>query len=292
MKRKFGLIGYGYWGQKVYQTLKQITDEKNILIVDPYYKGSSSELQIVSLEDLLNNPTVSHVLIVTPEETHFDLALKCLIAGKNVFVEKPLCLKSIEAQQLIKIAEEKNLILYVDYTFLFDPYVKKIKTLIENNKIGKLVHIESYRHSININKPKVTVFDDLATHDLYLGRHFFSANPLKLEKITQQINSAQINQAQVLYTFSQGTMLGNYSWMQPTAQRKMVFFGETHTLVWDRAFEEIYLYQKHSLIEKIPVLSKTSPLSTSLKKFLSGVKRSGYLSDVKNLENLDQTKAQ
>jgi len=286
---KIALIGYGYWGKKIYQTLVNVIPKDNIFIIDPYFRGDRTSLQFISLNEALSRIEINKILIATPEETHFSIAKECLENNKDVFVEKPLCLKENEAKQLHKLAKKNNLQIYVYYIFLRDAYVKKIKEIIDSNKIGKLSHIESVRHSININKPNITVLDDLATHDIYLGKYFFKNDLNSFEIIKENINSNQINQASILFNFKNQTLAAHYSWIQPIAKRKMTFFGDKAALIWDKSNSDILLYKNQTLAEKISVSEVSSSLEISIKKFLYEKSNYDYTTDVLLLEQLDNS---
>lgn len=283
------LIGYGYWGKKVYSTLLNLFKAEQVLVVDPFAKQTAN-VHFATFEKMLMSKT-SHVFVATPEETHYDLALKCLEAKKNVFVEKPLCLKLSHAKKLQTTAKKNGLKLFVDYTFLFDAAVNKISELIKSNKIGKLYQIDSIRHSININKPNVSVFDDLATHDLYLGRFFFGDDPEEVSAQAETMINNQISQSSGQISYKVGKINFHYSWIQPTATRKMTFFGTEATLIWDRLSADLLIYKNQTLVERIAIdTGSDSPLLKSIMLFFEKEKNQNYLPDIKNIELLDKTK--
>ncbi|MCB9813390.1 MAG: Gfo/Idh/MocA family oxidoreductase [Pseudomonadales bacterium] len=287
---QIALIGYGYWGHKIYKTLSKIISSKNISVVDININDSTGKLKIESIINILSDDKINHVIIATPEETHYKIAKICLENSKNVFVEKPLCLKKNEAIELHQLANKKNLGLYVDYIFLFDPYVRKIKSIIDRGTLGRLLHIKSIRHSININKPNITVFDDLATHDIYLGKFFFENYCKKFATLNESVQEAQVNQvnqASIVFYYGKNTLSANYSWVQPTSKRVMTFIGDLTTLVWDKNMKSLYLYKKQKRIKKIEIKSSDSALELSIKEFLFNKPKSNYANDVELLENIN-----
>lgn len=264
---KIILIGYGYWGKKIYQTLTKLISKKNILIIDKNIKNK--DITNKNLDEVLKNKEITHCLIATPEETHFRITKKCLLAKKNVFVEKPLCLQKKQAQELIKLAKKNKKILSVDYTFLYDPYIKTIKKIINNKKLGKIKLIESIRHSININKPYVSVFDDLATHDIYLYEYLLDTKIKKIKVNKLKNKKKQIEQGEVTYYSENQSMKSNYSWIQLEAQRKMTFIGTKASLIWNKENKSLLLLKNGQLQEKINVKLNIPPLEQSISTFLS-----------------------
>lgn len=287
---KVALIGYGYWGKKIYKALKSLYGENAIVVVDPKEKKTKNKaLKFTTLTSILNNLDISHVFIATPEETHYEVVKKCLNHKKNVFVEKPLCLNSQNAQELVAMAKKNSLTLYVDYIFEHDLYTQKIIELITNKVIGRLKHIKSIRHSINIHKPNVSVADDLAIHDIYLGSLFFKKDINQVKAICEVKKSAQTLQQSVTYFFDKETLSAHYSWIQPYAERKIIFIGSDGSLVWDKNIKNILYYKNQELVKEYKIKPDTSSaLQRSISYFFTTDHKhtQTYENDIKVLEML------
>jgi hypothetical protein len=115
---KVGLIGYGKWGKVLYKKLVNFCDVKFICTSRDDY------------ESKLND--VDWVIIATPDKTHFKIVRNCILAGKNVFCEKPLTLSYEESRLLFKQAKMRNVKLYVDDIQNYRQYDFQIT---DNNKI-------------------------------------------------------------------------------------------------------------------------------------------------------------
>ena len=115
---------------------------------------------------MLTSPDIDAVAIVTPVWTHFELAKAALENGKHVFVEKPFTSTSAQAEELIELADRKNLRIMVDHTFLFTGAVRKIRELIDNGTLGPLYYFDSTRVNLGLFQHDVSVVWDLAPHDL------------------------------------------------------------------------------------------------------------------------------
>src|SRR5208337_2019499 len=116
--------------------------------------------------EALSATNVDAVAIVTPVWTHFELAKAALENGKHVFVEKPFTSTAAQAEELIELAEKKNLRIMVDHTFLFTGAVKKIRQLIDEGALGRLFYYDSTRVNLGLFQHDVNVIWDLAPHDL------------------------------------------------------------------------------------------------------------------------------
>src|SRR5262245_9335317 len=128
-------------------------------------------------DDLLTSPEIDAVAIVTPITHHFPLAKKALENGKHVFVEKPFTASSVEAEQLIELAERKKLQIMVDHTFLFNGAVRKIRELINNGTLGSLYYYDSTRVNLGLFQHDANVVWDLAPHDLSIIDHLIAEGP-------------------------------------------------------------------------------------------------------------------
>jgi UDP-2-acetamido-3-amino-2,3-dideoxy-glucuronate N-acetyltransferase len=255
------LVGHGYWGKKIAKTLKQFQDLQLFI-----YDKAENELNIDDF--LVKLPNFDHVFIVTPEKTHYDLAKKFLVLGKNVFVEKPLCLEEEQAKELADLAISNKVVLFVDYIFLYDDFAKKIKEILDSELIGKVNKVSSIRSSSFVNKPNLLVTDDLMIHDLYLLRYFFNN---KISNSFSINSSSDSGLKQVDFSLILNNKINIdvfYSWLSQKSERKMIIFGEKGSIYWNKneSFEELIL-SKNNKKEKIEVKSKQSPLYKSIEDF-------------------------
>jgi predicted dehydrogenase len=134
---KTGLIGYGYWGKIIHSKLKNNT------LVPPF-------------------DDVDWMFVSTPPDTHYDLVKGYILKNKNVFCEKPLTLDYNSSLELINLAKEKNVCLYIDNLFLLRDEIKNINIQSINNIEFTWLKKGPY---------KDTLINDLLYHDLYLLIH-------------------------------------------------------------------------------------------------------------------------
>jgi predicted dehydrogenase len=170
---KFGVIGYGYWGPNVVRNLQGIAGAEVLSVCDKSsvsrrraHKAYPSIYVSADAAEIITSPEIDVVAIVTPVWTHFELAKAALESGKHVFVEKPFTSNVVQAEQLIDLAQQKNLKIMVDHTFLFTGAVKKIKQLLQQGGLGKLYYYDSTRVNLGLFQHDVNVVWDLAPHDL------------------------------------------------------------------------------------------------------------------------------
>lgn len=164
---------------------------------------------------LINDPEVNAIYIATPPATHQKFTLAALVAGKPVYVEKPMALNYVEASIMALKAAETNAKLVVAHYRREQPFFKKIKQLLDDKVIGesKLVNLQYYKKSLTpialadsrnnwrIN-PEISgggLFHDLAPHQLDLMYYFFGD--------AEVVNGVSINQGD-LYN-ADDTVSGN-----------------------------------------------------------------------------------
>ena len=139
---RVGVIGYGYWGPNIVRNFQGHEKADVVAVCDKNPKSlarmrrAHSEVPVTSDQmEVLTSTQVDVVAVVTPVWTHFELAKLALENGKHVFVEKPFTCTAAQAEQLIELAERKNLKIMVDHTFLFSGAVKKVRELVDKGAL-------------------------------------------------------------------------------------------------------------------------------------------------------------
>ena len=169
---KVGLVGAGYWGQKLLPKFLAATDAE-VRVVCDIHEGNRAEIQrrfptvptTDSLDTILGAPEIDAVVVVTPPATHYSLAKKVLQSGKHVWVEKPLAWRLAEGRELVQLAKEKNAVVFVDHTFLYDPAVRIIRETILKGELGVIYHLFLQRLNLGRIKRDSNVWWNSAPHD-------------------------------------------------------------------------------------------------------------------------------
>lgn len=145
---RVGLIGFGLGGRVFHAPLISSVEGLELAAI---YERTSSKAQerypgIVtyrSLEDLLADPSLSLIVVTTPNETHFDLARRALESGKNVIVDKPSAVTSAEVASLIELARQRGLLFAPFHNRRWDSDFQTVKKLLQEEVLGRLVAFES-----------------------------------------------------------------------------------------------------------------------------------------------------
>ena len=250
----FGVIGYGYWGPNIVRNLTTIEGSKVLTIADldpsaqerarkayPGIKITSDAMDVILSTD------IDAVAIVSPVWTHFELAKAALENGKHVFVEKPLTSNSAQGEELIDLAQKKNLLIMVDHTFLFTGAVRKISELLDQEALGKLYYYDSTRVNLGLFQHDINVLWDLAPHDLAIIDYLVKATPEAVVATGQKhLNGHEDIAFMTLYFPDKVIANINVNWLSPVKVRTTLIGGEKKMLVWNdlEADEKLRVYDR------------------------------------------------
>ena len=197
--------------------------------------------------DLITSAEIDAVAIVTPVWTHYDLVKAVLENGKHVFVEKPFTSNSAQGEELINLAQQKNLTIMVDHTFLFTGAVKKISQLLDQGTLGNLYYYDSTRVNLGLFQHDINVLWDLAPHDLSIMDHLIKASPEAIVATGQShLNGCEDVAYMTLYFPERVIAHINVNWLSPVKVRTTLIGGEKRMLVWNdlEADEKVKVYDK------------------------------------------------
>jgi predicted dehydrogenase len=248
------VVGFGYWGPNIVRNFNSINNARVVSVCDKDTEALKRVEQsypgvrgTTDFNGILSSPDIDLVAIVTPVSTHFEFAKKALENGKHVFVEKPFTATVAQAEELIDLADKKNLKIMVDHTFLFTGAVKKIKELIDNNVLGDIYYYDSTRVNLGLFQHDVNVIWDLAPHDFSIMDYVIGQ---PAEAISAQgkphINGLE-DIAYITLYFSNNVMGHfNVNWISPVKLRTTLIGGTKKMLLWNDldADEKIKVYDK------------------------------------------------
>jgi predicted dehydrogenase len=249
-----GVIGYGYWGPNIVRnfyategaTVKVVADQ-NEEVLQKVSKIYPDIFLQTDVEQVVTDPDLDIVAIVTPVSTHFELARKALENGKHIFVEKPFTSTVAQARELIELAEKKKLHIMVDHTFLFTGAVRKIKDLLDRKMLGELYYYDSTRVNLGLFQHDVNVVWDLAPHDFSIMAYVINEEPVSVVATGMNHVGEMENVAYVTVYFQSSLIAHfNVNWLSPVKIRQTLIGGEKKMLVWNdvQPDEKIKVYDK------------------------------------------------
>lgn len=299
MERFIAVVGSGSWGKNLVRNFYKLGTLKTVCDIN---KTNFKELKNLfpanytnSIDDVLEDDEIKAVAIATPSKTHFELAKKFLLAGKDVFVEKPLALKVEDALELIKIANEKNLILMVDHVLHYHPAIVKLKELVRDRTLGEIKYIYSNRLNFGKFRKEENILWSFAPHDISLILSIVGEMPEKVSCFGESYlfpNDASENSkfpCDVTLThleFKNKIHAHIFvSWLHPFKEQKLVVVGTEKMAVFDDIEPEnkLILYpHKVKWLGDLPIAqkadaeiistSKDEPLKNACLHFIECVK--------------------
>jgi len=259
------VIGSGYWGKNLVRNFHQIgvlklICDKNEDIVNQFKKQYPDVETCLQLEDVFDHEDIKAVVVATPAETHFELAYKTLSAGKHVFVEKPLALTEEEGQQLVKLAEQNELILMVGHILHYHPAVIKLKDLINSGELGKIQYLYSNRLNIGKIRNEENILWSFAPHDISVILMLLGEMPESVYATGGSYLQRKIPDTTLTtMDFPSGVKAHIFvSWLHPYKEQKLVVVGDKKMAVFDDVSEDKLLLYHHRInwLDRIPVASK------------------------------------
>ncbi len=244
MKKKLNIaiIGLGYWGPNLVRNFQNnknckivaLCDLDNSLLKKYRIKFPDSKF-FNDFKKLVKFKDIDACVIATPVSTHFDIALNALKNNKHVFVEKPLADSSSKCKRLINLANKRNLILFVDHTFLYTDAVQTLKKYSLKNNFGKKLYYDSTRINLGLIQNDINVLWDLAVHDLSILSYIYKEKPLSVSAIGHQhFPSKPITSAFMTLKYKSNFVAHiNVSWLSPVKIRQTIFAGSNRMILYN-----------------------------------------------------------
>jgi len=255
LKIKLAIIGCGRWGLNHVKTANKILNKDLISVCDLNSTISSKVEQIskeikftTNLNEILNDSDINTLIFSTSAETHFEVAKKCLLANKNVLVEKPITLLSIEANELVNIAKENDLKLMVGHVLLYHPAIINIKEKIDSGVIGKLQYIYSNRLNLGTIRSEENILWSFAPHDISIIQFFTGSSPIYIGAKGAAFVQENIEDSTLTYLKYPDNVHAHIfvSWLHPFKEHRVVVIGDKGMLVFEDSLknEKLKLYKK------------------------------------------------
>jgi predicted dehydrogenase len=198
--------------------------------------------------DVWNDPAVDAVVIATPVQFHFELALAALRAGKHVLVEKPMTSTSEQAARLIEEAAARRLVLMVDHTFVYTGAVRKMRELAEAGELGDIYYYDSVRINLGLFQHDVNVLWDLAVHDLSIMDYVLRRQPAAVSATGLAHVPGRPENIAYMTMFFDGSLIAHVhvNWLSPVKVRRTLLGGSRRMVVFDdlEASEKIKVYDR------------------------------------------------
>ena len=217
-------FGCGYWGPNLLRNFDSLKNCNVKIVVEPdkgrqkFITESFQHIDLgVNLTSAVTDPSINAVVIATPAHLHFEQAKLSLQAGKHVFVEKPMATTGKEVEELIKLADARNLVLMSGHTFLYNDAVIFIKQQIDSGEIGDVRYIYSQRLNLGRIRSDVDALWNFAPHDVSVIQFLLNDRiPLEINSHGMDFIQSGVNDVSFL-TLKYDSTIANIhvSWLDP-----------------------------------------------------------------------------
>jgi UDP-2-acetamido-3-amino-2,3-dideoxy-glucuronate N-acetyltransferase len=280
----------GYWGKNLVRNFYQLECLKTVCDANPDIEKDIKDKFpdtnfTTDYRAVLSDDTIKAVAISTPAATHYQLAKEALLAGKDVFVEKPLALELKQGEELIRLSAERKLVLMVGHILQYHPAVIKLKSLIQSEAMGQIQYIYSNRLNIGKIRTEENILWSFAPHDISVILSLLQEEPCDVNcQGSDVINKNVADMTISEFLFPSGVRAHIFvSWWHPFKEQLLVVMGSEKMAVFDDTSQDKLKLYPHRVenVKGLPVAVKAEaeivplpsdePLRSECKHFLSCV---------------------
>jgi UDP-2-acetamido-3-amino-2,3-dideoxy-glucuronate N-acetyltransferase len=264
---QIALVGCGYWGKNLCRNFYELgalaavfesMESRHSLV-----RSIAPEARIASsFEDVLGDDRIKGIALATPAETHADLAIKAMQAGKDVFVEKPMALSLEDANVMKRVAQETGHILMVGHLLEYHPAVLKLREMIDSGDLGEINYIYSNRLNFGKVRTEENALWSFAPHDVAVILRLIGQSPNEVSAcggsyITKEIADTTMSNLR----FSDESRAHIFvSWLHPFKEQRLVIVGDKKMAIFNDVSpfgEKLQVYPQNVEFEgSIPLLKK------------------------------------
>ncbi|MBE9547443.1 MAG: Gfo/Idh/MocA family oxidoreductase [Proteobacteria bacterium] len=234
------VVGSGYWGKNLVRNFNELGAlhticDSNFATLRSFQEKYPGKNFQKSFEAVLQNPAINAVALATPAETHFEMAKEVLLAGKHVLVEKPLALVVSEAEELHRLAIDRNLKLMVGHILLYHPAIIKLKEIIDAGELGKINYVYSNRLNLGKIRTEENIILSFAPHDISAILYLLEEMPCQAMAHGGNYLNQDIADVTISVLSFKGGVKGHIfvSWLHPYKEQRLVVVGDKKMAVFD-----------------------------------------------------------
>jgi len=289
---RVGIFGAGGWGKNLVRAFAAVLGESHLVVCDPdperlrAIRESHPDVQTCDQSAIAKEKGIDAIVIAAPAALHHDLAKEALADGFHVLVEKPMALTAAEAEDLVRQAAESDRILMVDHLLEYHPAIVRLKELIDESALGRILHLTSRRLNLGVIRSEENALWSLAPHDISVMLHLLGEEPIEIGAHGAVFLQKGIpDLTHVSLRFESGA-LGHIhvSWLDPLKVRSLTVVGDEKMAVFDdvagekltlfdsRAIREGHRYIPQRRRETAVVHGNEEPLRAVAEAFLESVR--------------------
>lgn len=270
---KVAHIGVGRWGKVILRNLLDFDKIEKVYIYDIRKLDLPTNEKVIicdSLDEILDREKIKNVFISTPAKEHYEVTLKCLQAGKNVFVEKPMTCNSSQIDTFEDILKNTKQILMTDHTLLYDSHIRTIKNILEEKKTD-INYVDFTRSNITTNSD-MNVIWDLAPHDIAIAIYLINE---PVESVFCSSNTKQDTAFFILNFKSNIAVKFQLSWRYPFSRRELIIGHNDRSIFFSEQNRKFTLLnynnenKETAIVPSIENFNNDNPLVNAITFFLS-----------------------
>jgi len=265
-KMNIAVVGAGYWGRNLVRVFSELGSLSAVCDFNAKTLGEVKRLYpqagtTASYSEVLTNPGIDGIVISTPAATHYNLVKQGLLAGKDIFVEKPLALTVKDGKELVDIAEKKDKILMVGHLLEYHPGILKLKELIDKGVLGHINYIYSNRLNLGKIRREENILWSFAPHDISVMLFLLGEMPISVSAYGGNYLHKNIADVTVSNLEFKSGVKGHIfvSWLHPYKEQKLIVIGDKKMALFDdvEKKDKLRLYSyKVEMKGEIPVSTK------------------------------------
>lgn len=266
-KPKIALVGCGYWGKNLCRNFHALG--ALAAVVDSTDRGQATAMEIANnirvmsdFEDVLCDKKIQGIVLATPAETHAELSIKAMHAGKDVFVEKPMALSLADAEDMKRVAQETKQILMVGHLLEYHPAVLKLREMIDSGELGKINYIYSNRLNFGKVRTEENALWSFAPHDVAVILRLMGQSPLEVSSCGGSYLSPGISDTTISNLRFKDKSRSHIfvSWLHPFKEQRLVVVGDKKMAIFNDVApfgEKLMIYPQNVEFDgSIPLLKK------------------------------------
>ncbi len=246
---KAGVIGAGRFGRNHVRTLHEMEALHSVAeLNDTAREDIADEFKVQVYKDYqeLLATDVPAVSITTPAPSHYQIAKDAILAGKHVLVEKPMVLDPAQGEELVKLAEERGVVLMVGHLLIYQPAIRWIKDALNRGLIGRVRSLHQERLNLGKARDHENALWSLGVHDVAVALYLIGKAPTEVQFCGQGILNEGVEDDTYLHMKFDGGVQAHIhsSWYMPELRRHLVIVGEHGMLVFDEPNKQVIHHDK------------------------------------------------
>jgi len=240
-ERNIAVAGCGYWGKNLVRNFAELRALRTICDANPeILKEFASRYPEVNTESdyntVLKDDRVRGVVIATPAARHYEMGKAAILAGKDVFIEKPLALVVEEGRELVELAEQHGRVLLAGHLMEYHPAITRLAEMVKGGELGDIQYIYSNRLNLGKFRTEEDIMWSFAPHDIsVILRLTGEEMPVKIAAHGGYYLHEDIADVTMTALEFKGGIRSHIfvSWLHPYKEQKLVIVGSEKMVLFD-----------------------------------------------------------